>query len=467
MANGQNGLAAQRELKRSVKQGDDGRVVQFVVNYDTWRYKALPQQLPVDYGGWYGFNRPKDAVLLSTPHHAAMWASALGIAIKKRVSLAWEVSGEVAIRYRRAQQWLLNAGAGMGLFGWVPFLSMGLRSYYCTGVQYIEIERATSANGSRVINVHHLDPLKCCLTGDNETPVHYLADDGKVRPLKWHEVIIISSLPDPTEGRMGIMMSAAEQAYKRIILDAALERYVYERITGLSPNSIHFIGNALERHIEDAVRVAKDEASAQGLTAYMNAIMVPVPSDTPIGIASIDLASIPEKTDPDRERSRSDLIYAHVLDLDPQEVNPQLVGRQGLGSSGNQSVVLAQKGRGYRSWEQQFTHQLNQLALDSKTTFTFVEDDVRDRQANADVRKTDAETEKILVETGITTPSQSLNNMVDGGYLPSEYLQAEDATASGSLADTEKPDENLDVTAKSVFDMTFDEAVQAGAFADG
>src|SRR5690606_10786165 len=136
--------------------------------------------------------------------------------------------------------------------------------------------------------------------------------------------------------------------------------------------------------------------------------------------------------------NRSDLIYALVLDLDPQDINPQLIGRQGLGSTGNQSLVLADKSKGNRSWEQQFTHQVNELALDDKTMFSFIEVDFRDKKAAAELRGMNIEAENAMIESGILTPEQARNNLVDSGDLPRAYLE-NDITPGGTLSDTDKP----------------------------
>lgn len=438
MASNGTMAAPERELARSVKRDDRPGILHILIPRDIGRLGSLPPRLPADWGNWTGFFRPRDVWALSAPYHAAMWASALGIAVKKRVSLAWEVNGDVPIRYKRAQQWLLNAGAGMGLFGWVPFLSMGLRSYYGVGIQYIEIERASPANGSRIINIHHLNPLRCRLTGYSQEPVQYMSQDGKVRSLKWHEVMIITSLADPTEGDMGIALTPTEQAWPRLIVDEVIERYVFEKASGQNPSQISFIGGAFQQQIDDAMETSQEDASRKGNLNYMGTVLIPVAADVPLSLVTVDLASIPDKTDVTQERNRSDLIYALVLDLDPQDINPQLIGRQGLGSTGNQSLVLADKNKGNRAWEQQFTHQLNELALDDKTMFSFIEVDFRDKKAAAELRGMNIEAENAMIESGILNAEQARNNLVDSGDLPRAYLE-NDITPGGTLSDTDKP----------------------------
>ena len=430
-----------RTLQFSVKKDEGGTMTFILPAYDYGNRQALPPRLPNHDYTVNSYYRSRDRILLSTPQYEAQWANAIGLAIAKNASLAWAVESDIALRRNRAHEWLLNAGAGIGLFGWVPFLSAHLRSYHTLGRAFIEIERATPANGSKVVNIHHLNPLRCRITGDNRFPVNYLSPDGKTRKLGWHQVMILQDLTDPTEGEMGLEMSAAERAYPQIIKLAAMEWYVYEKISGRRPLALHFLGGAVQRQIDDVIASGQEDASRQGLVSYMGAAVAAVPGDVPLSLVTIPLAELPDRFEPEAERLRADLLYANALGLDPQDLNPGLVGRQGLGSTGNQSEVLANKktDRPLATWRQQFMHQLNQLALDDQTTFTFREADLVDQGKEAENAKLRAETRQIQIEGGEITPDQATNLAVDTGDLPREFIE-EDVTGGGLLTDTDQPE---------------------------
>lgn len=436
--NGQ--LAPERELARSVKKQEAGDYlgpVMMLLPAWTMDTGALPPNLP-PYRFW-GYYQERDRVLLSTPRHEAMWGTAIGVAVSKMVSMSWEVESDIPARRKRAQQWLLNAGAGLGVFGWVPFLSMHLRSFLCTGRAFVEIERATPANGSRVINIHHLNPLRCRLTGNPQKPVNYLARDGRTRELKWHQVMVLVDMMDPTEGEEGMVNSAAERAYRQIVKLAAIEQYVYERVSGRRPTSLQFIGGITGRHVEDAIASAQAEATSKGYQVYMGAAIIPIPGDVPLTLVSVPLMELPEGFDPVQERERADLIYSESIGLDPQDLNPALVGRQGLGSTGNQSLVLADKakGHGLAAWRQQFSHSLNELALDDKTLFSFRELDLRDEQQEAEVQQARQNVRNSMITSGMITPAEARNLAADDNDLPQEFIQR-DITAGGALGDDDK-----------------------------
>jgi len=430
-----------RQMSRSVKRNflAEGGAIQFVVaNHGAM--PTLPRKLPLRPFYHNSFRNERDRWLLAIPQYESQWASAIGIAIAKMASLAWEVESDVPRRRKVAQHWLLNAGAGMGIFGWVPFLSMNLRSYLAVGREIIEIERATPANGSKVLNIHHLNPLRCRLTGNIQKPVAYLDDKGNERHLWWHQVMIISDMLEPTEGQMGIDMSATERAYQQIRKLAAIEEYLYEKVSGQRPLAMYFLGGAIASRVEDAIQGAKDDAVRKGLSSYMGASIVPVPGDIPLNLVTIPLAELPDGFNAKDERERADLVYANAIGLDIQDLNPALIGRQGLGSTGNQSVVLADKAKGsiLASWRQQMIHNLNELALDDKTTFTFSEEDLRDDKQQADNAKLRAETRGLQIDQFVITPEQARNLAVDDGDLPREFV-IEDITGGAALGDDEKP----------------------------
>lgn len=434
-------LPPERQQKRSVASGDNG-LIQILIPWYGEGTPALPPRLPISGSQMFGFWRERDRILLDTPRYEAQWASAISIAIAKSASMSWEVDSEVPMRRKRTQEMLLNAGAGMGIYGWVPFLSVGLRSFLTLGYQVVEIERATAARGGRVLALHNLNALRCRFTGDNKYPVHYMDGEGVVHRLPWHDVMIMVDNITFMTGGYSALESAAERAYPQIVKLAAIETYVYEKVSGRRPQAIYFVGGATSGTINDAIQNARTDADRKNLSVYMGAAVVPVMGDVPVSVESIPLAELPDGFNPEQERNRADLIYANAIGLDPQSLNPQIVGRQGLGSTGNQSQVLENKEKqsGLAAWRQQFMHQINQMALDDKTTFTFKENDIRDRIQEAEVRKVGAETRKTQIESGEITPEQARNLAVDHDELPVEFI-TEDATAGDTITDTQKPDQ--------------------------
>ena len=440
-----------RKQANSVTSGEDG-LYHFIIPW-THNSIALPPEIPVS-GGLYGFDKARDKVLLSTPRYEGQWASAISTAISRTASMAWEIESDTPLRRKRYQEMLLNFHAGMGIYGWIPGLSIGMRGFLTIGYQIIEIERATGARGSRALALHHLNPLKCCFTGDNQYPIEYLNGNGESFKIPWHNLIIMVDSLNPDSGSGAIAESAAERAYHQIKKLAAIESYVYEKVSGRRPQAIYFVGGVTNSTISDAIANAQNSANAGNMQSYMGAAMVPVMGDIPVSIASIPLAELPDGFDAVAERLRADLIYASAIGLDAQAVNPQLLGSQGMGSTGNQSQVLENKEKqsGLAAWRQQFTHQINQMLMDDKTTFAFKEVDFTDRQSEAAISKTEVDTAGVMVDKMLITPEQATNYLVDKDVLPIEFI-TEDATAGDTLTDTQKlgqEDEKIGTAADKV-----------------
>jgi hypothetical protein len=425
-----------RTLANSVKKEDyrgDGILQIIVPSFDDPFYRpALPAVLPPPSAGLY---QRRDRILLSTAKYESMWASALYIAISKLASLSWAIESDVRLRRIQTQRWLLNAGAG-DQFGWVPFLNKHLRAYLCSSKAIIEIERETSAYGSRVRNIHHLSPSRCQLTGDPQIPVLYMDKRGYIHEMKWWQVGIFSELPE-ADGETSNGLCAAERAYKSIIKLAAIDQYLYDKITGRRPLAIYLVQGLSTRKLEDVIDGGKEDAKRRAFVSYMGATLAGITSDVPLSLVTIPLAELPDRFNRKEELDIALLNYANALGLDPQDLQP-LTG-QALGS-GAQSQVLDQKsrGRGLTMWRQQIIHFFHQLVLDSQTKFVFSEPDLEDEQRRAEVRRTRAETRKTQIESGEITTTQATNLAVDHKDLPKEFLK-EDITGGGVLTDTDVP----------------------------
>ncbi len=422
-----------RDLSKSVKAGDlpairNGMAFFLIPSYDAG-FVQLPYDLPAD-------PVSRDQWLRASTRLETMWSNAVNIAATKLQSLATNVSGEVPLRVKRTQELLLHADAGNG---WVTFIGKIARDYLTTdnGV-FIEIERYAKAPGARIKGLHHLDSLRCRRTGDPEIPAIYRDLLGREHELKHYQVIVMSSgLADARAESLGQGECAASRAWRTIAKLAAIERYVFEKVSGRRPLALHFIGGVSTPQIEDTIAGAQAAADAKGLKTYMGAALSGVLSDKPPSLVTIPLAELPDGFNPEQERADAYLRYADALGIDLQDLQP--LSGQGLGT-GTQSRVLAEKesGKGLMSFRQDFTHKLNEFVLDDKTTFAFSENDLRDQKDKAEIAKTRGDFVTGQIEAGVITPAQGLQVLVDHDDLPREFLPS-DETSFTDLSDTEKP----------------------------
>jgi len=413
----------------------DGTVIRMIVPFASGygNYANIP--IPPEPLPYWSFDR--DAVLRSTIHHESMWGAAVGIAITKMASTAFEVSGDIPMRVKRAQDMLLNAGGRRT--GWVTFIAKHLRDFLTTdNSAFIEIVRATKSIGSRIIGINHLDSLRCTRTGDPDIPVLYRDLNNRYHEMKDYQIMMLSDMPDPGQLYNGVGACAASRAYRAIYKLAAIEWYLIEKVTGLKPLEIHIVNGMVGNQLQDSIEAARSNEISKGVAAYMGAVIVSNPAQVPPEIVTIPLADFPDKFNRKEEFDISILTYANSLGIDVQDLQP-LTG-QSLGS-GAQSQVLEDKskGKGLASWRQDFTHQLNEYLLDDKTTFGFVERDYNDMNTAAEISNKRATVAKTRIESTITTPAQELQILVDLQELPKEFLPV-DETPNRTLTDTEKPE---------------------------
>lgn len=435
-----------RAQKNSLIKDDDGRLIRIVIPWHN-PGPALPDKIPASAIS-YGFDKVRDNLLLSTPKYEAQWATSITTAISKVAAMAWELSGPVKTKRDRYHEILLNFHAGMGIYGWIPGISVGLRSFFTTGYQLVEIERSSKAGTSKAVALHNINPLKALFTGDSLYPIEVMNGAGEFHKIPWHNVMVIGDVMNLTDGD-GLFESAAVRAYPQIKKLSSIEQYVYEKVSGRRPQSIYFVGGVLGESITEAIATAKNDANSENMTAFMGAAMVPVMGDVPVSLAEIPLAEMPDGFDAKEERLHSAMIYASALGLDFQSVNPQLLGGQGMGSTGNQSQVLKNKEKqsGIAAWKQQWTHLMNELVLDQRTLFSFKEIDLDDQGKEADTDGKLIGSAVQAVSGQLMTPAQAVNWLVDRDVLPIEFAQA-DETAGETITDTQisKDEENKPIS---------------------
>ena len=366
-----------------------------------------------------------------------MWASTVGIAVSKVSSLTAQFDGDIGLQVRRAQQIYLGAHSGSGV---TSFLSRHIFDYLCTdNGAFFEIVRKSTAYGSRIVGVMHLDSLRCTRTGDPEIPVLYTDMESREHEMYYHQVVAISDMPNSSQPFIDTGFCAASRAYSAIAKMSVMELYLHEKISGSKPLAIHLASGVNESRMRDALRAADEEQVARGVVTYKGCVVIPVPGDGNIDIKTIPLAEIPDRFDPVSERRDAQLKYANAVGLDPQEVNPDLLASRAMGT-GAQSLIIDQKsaGRGLASWRKQFTHSWNEWVTPPSVTFSFYDKDLRDQEQRATISKLRTDTVGILVDKGVITTQQAVQILVDQEELPKEFLSV-DATPDETLSDEEKP----------------------------
>jgi hypothetical protein len=423
-------------LERSVTSDDQNTVKNgYVLSFMVGGYDSFGIGLPMLPPAYWSAGR--DTVLRSTIGHEAMWAAAVAKSITKQASLGFTVedSDNSDRRTNRAQQLLLMTQAGQG---WVPFISLHLRDFLLTdNGAFVEIIRASNARGSKIIGLMALESKRCQRTGDPNNPVIYSDTKGREHVLKDYQVLTFSDLPSTNIELCGVGFCAASRAYRKITMLAAIETYLYEKVTGSKATELHLLSGISQKTIQSILSTSDEEQARQGALLYKSVVVAAVMGDTPVQGYRIPISEIPDGFDAKLERDNAYLVYANAIGIALQDLQP--LSGQGLGT-GTQSVILdeAAEGYGLAAWRKDFTHKLNTFVLPETTTLFFATNDIRDQKARAEVSKMRADTRSTMLQTGEITALQALQMAADEGDVPKEFLPT-DETANDSLTDTEKP----------------------------
>lgn len=427
-----NGATAQEVLAKSVTKNDwNDRPYPGAFHF----MLPGPMSSALDLPPFWSLAR--DWMLFSTLYRESMWSAALSIAISKIVAMGFDIDSEIPLRAKRAQNLFLNMDAGKG---YVSGLQKHLQSFCLTGNGGpIEIVRASSAAGSRILGLVPLDTFRATRTGDPEVPIIYQDRRGGWHEMRDYDVMLLSDMPDQSDTWFGLGHCAAERAYRTILKLEAIERYVYEKVSGQRALSIYFVNGVMPGQVEMAVDTSKAAAQAKGVVTYLGATIVPLAGDIPVDVKEVPLAELPDGFNRKEEWDIALNTYARCLGIAVQDLQP--LSGQGLGT-GTQSQVLdeAAKGQGLAAWRQMFEHAVNEYTLDDKTTFYIKTSDIRDREREAKVSLDFATTMKTWFDMGMPY-GQIVNYAVDNDQMPPEYRVEGDLTPGEIISDDEKPDQ--------------------------
>lgn len=426
-------------IAHSVTKGDQAQsyvdpisVMPFYAAYGSASiYKMLPD-LPIYW------SRNRDYYLRRTVLHEVHWSNAVGIAITKQAAKQFNLKSSNDLRRRKLRDIFLQANAGKG---WVHFLFQSLRDYLTTdNGSFVEIVRASSASGAKILGIVHLDSWRCTRTGDPETPVIYRDREGVLHELKDYQVFDITDMPDPAESFFGVGLCAASRAYNSIRRFAFINQYLLEKVSGMRPQSLHFITGVTERQLQNAMQTTEAEVRGKGAVAYRGAVMIPFIQRDAISHVEIPVASLPDNFNYDDEESAALLAYANAIGMDIQDLKP-LTG-QALGT-GAQSQVLHDKagGKGLAAWDQDWEHKVNEWICDPDSSFFFMENDYRDEKQKADIASAWSSTAATLVgkDGVILQPAQAQKLLVSKDVLPPDILDPTRPAVS-ELSDSDNPD---------------------------
>jgi len=439
-------ITTQDILANSVTEGDifpyrGGGVINLVMPWSgALNNLALPSNLP-PYFSASTWTYTRDVVLRSTILHEPYWANAVSIAGAKESAKSFELTGDIPRRVQQAHQMLIQWGGN----GYVQSQKLGVMDYLTTNNgEFWEIVRQSSAAGSRIVGLVHLDSLRCRRTGDPDMPVIYYDLRGRPHELRDYQVVSLVDMPDPSYPIEGIGHCAAERVYPIIYKLSGMITADNERIIGAGAHQLAVITGASPAQIAGVMITAKAEAQAKGMVNYQGTVIAGIQGDAPIDIKTLQLRGLPDNYNYKEQIDLAHLAYANSIGLVLTDLQP--LSGQGLGT-GTQAIVVEEKsqGRTLASRDKELTHLFNEWVMPDAVTFAFGEKDTRQAQAEANLAQTRASTRAAQITSGEITTTEARVMAADAGDIPDEFVP-DDITPETSVDDEERTDEATEET---------------------
>lgn len=444
------------DVEGQYRAGSPGSVFHFFFPYSgDYGYGLLPPEPPIYW------TRERDRLLRSTVLKGGFWADAVSIAGTKQAAKSWEMEAENKPQLvKRCQELMLSLDAK----GYVQGVQRGVRDFLTTdNGEFWEIVRASTAAGSRILGLMHLDSCRVIRTGDDEIPINYMDLRGRWHELRQHEVIMMCDMPSPSAELFGVGFCAASRAYLDIFKMWAISTYLNEKITGNNPNEVHLVNGVSEKTMQTAIQSADAQNTQKGYQIYKGVVIVPVYSENAVTGYRIQVSGIPDKFDRKQETDLAILNFADAIGLDLQDLQP--LSGQGLGT-GAQSYVQMEKakGKGLAARDKDFVQQVNDKVTPDTVTFYFREVDLTDEQKKADVSAKRAEVRATMIANGEINAIESRALAVDSDDLPQEFKPKMEDDLNDTLNDEEKPEtESEEQEAQAINTEVDPNAVQPNA----
>ena len=369
----------------------------------------------------WGTNVPlRDRQLRDFVPSENMWASGQAAVAVRNGAFSWYLDGPDS-KVRHLQDVFQYSDEGRGWESLIIKLWQDVTGQDKGG--FLNVVREGDKPDGEVIALNHLDAAQCFHTGDPRAPVVYLDVKGGWNLLPWWNVLTFAELPTPIERLPGIQLCALSRLFRATTIARNVAVYHEERTGGRQTTAIHMVRGIDEKAIQDASQRTQIMSDAKGLTRMpLPVIVSPIDLEMDVGHDTLELASLPEGFDIEKQNKWYIAQMAMALLADYQDFAPLTSGNLGTATQ-SETLHLKSKGKGAALFMKQLIHRMNWFVLPSDVEYGFDEQDVEADKALAQVRLLRAERRKIMVDVGELTPEASLQVAYDEGDVSADILK--------------------------------------------
>ncbi len=354
----------------------------------------------------------------------SQFSSALGMVIARNIGFNWVIEGEDASA-EATKDVLENANSGEGWDDLVAKISMDL--YTQDHGAFMEFVREGNKPEGAFIGINSLDAGKCWHTGDPRKPVVYQDRLGSYHTLDWWSVATLAEMPTSIERLYGMQICALSRLLLAAQITKNIAIYKKEKTGGRHNRALHLIQGMTSGQIKDALTDLQSRADMQGLTRYINPLIVgTIDPKANIDVKTLELSSLPDGFNEADMFKHYIAWIAMAFLTDYQEFAPLPGGN--LGTSSQSEIMHAKtRGKGPALWMKISSRALNMRALPSNVQFRYAEQDIEAEMERVDAAHKRGEERALRIESGEISQDEAREMALEDGDMTQEMFNANTA----------------------------------------
>jgi len=396
---------------------------------------------------WSIFPSGRDLMLRRLARDEPMLSSAIFSRKTRMQTMGFTVQSDIEEDEQLAQDILNNADFGKGYVNFIARVIDDLST--CDNGTFWELLGGGNPAGPMfgpVTGIAHIDSRQCWRTFDPSFPVIYNDPvSGLQHRIHHSRVLTFSENPSPVERARGIGFSPVSRALRMIRIIRDTLQYRDEKISGRFTRAIGWATGVTSGRLQKALQAIDEDADSRGLVMYRGIPILTAPGSevSEIKMGLIDLASVPDGFDFDKEMTLYAYVLAFAFGVDAREFWPATTS----GATKADATVQHQKakGRGIGALIALLEWAIRQVI---PPTVTFKYDFTDDEQdlAVAQVHATKVDTYATLKQTGALTSEQVLALSIADGIVDMKVLETMEVptTDDSAIADSSQNIDDID-----------------------
>jgi len=391
---------------------------------------------------WSIFPSGRDLLLRRIARDEPMLASAIFSRKTRMQTMGFTVQSDIEADQDLANDIITNADFGKGYVNFIARIIDDLST--CDNGAFIELLGGGNPAGELfgpITGIAHIDSRQCWRTFDPNFPVIYNDPvSGLQHRIHHSRVLAFAENPSPVERARGIGYSPVSRALRMVRIIRDTLQYRDEKVSGRFNRAIGWATGVTSGRLQKALSAIDEDADSKGMVMYRGIPILTAPGSevSEIKMGIMDLASIPDGFDFDKEMTLYAYILAFAFGVDAREFWPATTS----GATKADATVQHQKakGRGIGAMIALLEWVIRQVIPPSVTFKYDFTDDEQDL-AVAQVHALKVTTYATLKGIGSLTPEQVLALSIADGIVDMKVLE----TMAIPTTDDSALDEDTDI----------------------